>query len=635
MSTPATESIRALEARWRGRRAVRYPQIVTESAKTPSRAEPSGLAGLVERLETLADRRLASHPVTDASRARATSLRDHLAGHLRVRAKSLDAPLLVLILGPTGAGKSSLFNALVGRAASRTGVLRPTTRTAVVVASPLDVDSLKEGALATLEPGRVALDADPSLPRGLAIVDAPDIDSVEHSNRAIADHLAEAADLCLFVTTATRYADRVPWQVLARVRERGLPLVVVVNRLPPDDVDQRAVVEDVGRLFAEAGFGTSDSEGADQATPGILEPGRLLIVPIGEGDVNLDGEALSATAVAPIAAVIRTLRDDRDARLALVARALAGALGGLSPLVEAIADDSAHESIDAAALRRTAAGAFERELVALRNALGSGGFLREEALRHWHDYVAADDVTRIFSKGIGAIRGAISSIFRPSTAPVAEVRQATTDDLLAVARLHAAEAARQTASAWADDPRAAATIAADPSLWDVSPEFEPRLRERLDAWLASIATDISETGEGKRRLAKGASIGVNAIGVGVMVATFAHTAGLTGTEVGIAAGTAFLNQKLLAALFGEAALVELIGRARARLDAALAASFADERTRFEILVPAPDELETLAADLRNTAADVRTHVEARAGDPVGADAITGGLTDTPLSPTRT
>jgi len=120
-----------------------------------------------------------------------------------------------------------------------------------------------------------------------------------------------------------------------------------------------------------------------------------------------------------------------------------------------------------------------------------------------------------------------------------------------------------------------------------------------------------------------------------MVATFAHTAGLTGTEVGIAAGTAFLNQKLLAALFGEAALVELIGRARARLDAALAASFADERTRFEILVPAPDELETLAADLRNTAADVRTHVEARAGDPVGADAITGGLTDTPLSPTRT
>jgi hypothetical protein len=218
---------------------------------------------------------------------------------------------------------------------------------------------------------------------------------------------------------------------------------------------------------------------------------------------------------------------------------------------------------------------------------------------------------------------------------VAEVRQATTDDLLAVARLHAAEAARQTASAWSDDPRVAAIIAADPSLWDVSPEFEARLRERLDAWLASIATDISETGEGKRRLAKGASIGVNAIGVGVMVATFAHTAGLTGTELGIAAGAAFLNQKLLAALFGEAALVELIGRARTRLDAALAETFADERARFEALVPAPEELETLAADLRSAAADVRALANDTAGDPLGSDPGTGSRAGATLSPART
>ena len=62
-----------------------------------------------------------------------------------------------------------------------------------------------------------------------------------------------------------------------------------------------------------------------------------------------------------------------------------------------------------------------------------------------------------------------------------------------------------------------------------------------------------------------------------MLATFIHTAGLTGAEVGIAAGTAFLNQKLLGALFGEAAMVELVARARDRLRVVLAETFAEER----------------------------------------------------------
>jgi hypothetical protein len=112
-----------------------------------------------------------------------------------------------------------------------------------------------------------------------------------------------------------------------------------------------------------------------------------------------------------------------------------------------------------------------------------------------------------------------------------------------------------------------------------------------------------------------------------MLATFIHTAGLTGTEVGIAAGTAFLNQKLLSALFGEAAMVELITRARARLEAALAATFAEEQDRFEVLVPAPAELETLADDLRRVAADVRI----AAGSSVGPES--GDSPDAAAAPT--
>ena len=64
-------------------------------------------------------------------------------------------PLLVLLLGPTGAGKSTLFNTIAGRAASPTGVLRPTTRIAVVLANPDDAAALREGALAGVRADRV------------------------------------------------------------------------------------------------------------------------------------------------------------------------------------------------------------------------------------------------------------------------------------------------------------------------------------------------------------------------------------------------------------------------------------------------------------------------------------------------
>ncbi len=205
---------------------------VDDRAQSEVSVPAAGLRELVDRLEGLAGRRWAMRAPADAARTRAARLRDHLGGHVRVRARSLDAPLVVLLLGPTGAGKSTLFNTIAGRAASATGVLRPTTRTAIVLAHPDDAAALREGTLAAIDEQRIRIDTDASIAQGLALVDAPDIDSVEHANRELADRLVEAADLAIFVTTATRYADRVPWLVLGRVRERGLPLLVVVNRLP-------------------------------------------------------------------------------------------------------------------------------------------------------------------------------------------------------------------------------------------------------------------------------------------------------------------------------------------------------------------------------------------------------------------
>ena len=189
-------------------------------------------------------------------------------------------------------------------------------------------------------------------------------------------------------------------------------------------------------------------------------------------------------------------------------------------------------------------------------------------------------------------------------APVAEVRDNTLADLVTLARSHAAEAARRTATAWSDERSTRELVADDASLWSTSPGFDVALRARLDEWIAGIADDVQRSGKSKRLLAKGASIGVNVTGVGVMVATFAHSGGITGAELGVAAGTAFLNQKLLEALFGEAAMVEMIGRARTNLAEAIDASFDDELARYERVVPEGQNLRDLATRLRGAAGEV-------------------------------
>jgi len=552
------------------------------------------LPEVAERLAALAGERagLQAQATEDATR-RAAQLRDSLAGHVLPRARSLDAPLLVLLIGPTGAGKSSLLNTLAGFAASPSGVIRPTTREVVVLARPGAADSLLgEGLpLSVLAADRLRLIERKDAPDGIALVDSPDIDSIEHANRELTDRLAEAADLGIFVTTATRYADRVPWEVLARARDRGLPLVVVVNRMPEGRSDRSTILEDVARLFAEAGIEIEDLE--------------LVSIPEGAVAASIDG--LEIEAVAPIRRHIDALGADREARRALAARALAGSLGGLAPLVDRVADDLEHEAIEADALRRFAAHAFQSEAAALRERLAGGTFLRAEALRQWQAFVGADEITRFFSTGIGKLRGTLSALIRGTPrAPVAEVRDDTLADLTALARSHAAEAARRTATSWGDERSTRELIANDPQLWSTSAEFETGLRARLEDWLAGIAEDVQRTGGGKRVLAKGASIGVNAAGVGVMVATFAHSGGITGAEVGVAAGTAFLNQKLLEALFGEAALVEMIARARTNLAEAIDAAFREEVGRYEALVHDGAGLRDLAARLREAAVELRS-----------------------------
>ena len=560
-----------------------------------ARRAAQDIATRAARIAELAERRWSLPADTPDARERARQLRDHVTTYVLPRIASLETPLVVVLLGPTGAGKSSLMNALAGEAVSPSGVLRPTTRVAIVVATETDARLLAEGPLRGVwSVCRLVTDGARS---GVALVDSPDIDSVERANRALADALVEAADLCVFVTTASRYADQVPWDVLRRVKERGLPLLVLVNRLPADEQDRREVFDDLSRLIAKADLpGLEDGP----ATAPLSRSGVELLGTT-EGEVHAATQSLTGSAVDSVRAKIDALGADREARLDVARRALAGAIAGLAPLVAAIAQDTEAQAARGAELGGIARESYAKALERLRQELRDGRFLREEVLRQWHSFVNADQITRFFSSGIGRIRGAVLAAIRGTPeAPVQTVEREATSDVVTLALGHATQAARSTAEQWSARPLGAEALAAAPALWSASPSFAADLDPRLHEWVGQIAEDVRKRGAAKRTLALGASLGVNVVGIAVMLGVFAHTAGLTGTEVGVAAGTAFLNQKLLQALFGEAAMQEMIGQARARLDILLEERFAAERARFDAVLSGPDDLRVLAQALRES-----------------------------------
>ena len=520
---------------------------------------------------------------------RAEQLRRHVSDYLAPRVADLSTPLLVVLLGSTGVGKSSLFNAIAGGRLSESGLLRPTTRRPVALMHPDDLP------LAGLLPGladhdRVDVRTDPTITRGLVIVDAPDFDSVERSNRDSAVELMEAADLVIFVTTVTRYADQVPWDILARAHQRGVPLMAVINRMPTDPAEAEAVMADYESLIER---GDLNRQGAF---------GHLDVVSVPEGAIDLGTDGLQRGSIAPILEGIERLREGVEERRSLARRGLERALAGLPEAVERIAAEVEREEEAGAALRKTLEGFYKGARQELTREIESGTFLRAEVLRQWLDFVNAGPLARFLSEGVGRIAANIRNLLRPTAPPPSpEVREVAFADLVASVLRHADSAAARTAAAWVDEPHGAAALSEDGGLWGASPELAPELDARLAEWMEEIGDEIRTIGAQRKGRAQVASIGLNVLGTSAILAVFVHTGGLTGAELGIGAATAVLNQKLLEAIFGEGNVAAFVNRARARLDQILEAVFEADKGRFIVALGPLSERTDLAAELRRAA----------------------------------
>lgn len=208
--------------------------VATATVSTERPAVPPTLLDAVRDLRRDVDATtfpLSIEGVERAEESRLT-LRRQFDDHVIPRLTELSAPAIVVVAGSTGAGKSTLVNSLLRTEVSPAGVLRPTTRRPVLAHNPADTDLLSVHQLH----GVVTMVSHEQVPRGLALLDAPDLDSVLETNRDMADRLLDAADLWLFVTTAARYGDALPWRVLERAASREASVAMVLNRVSTESV---------------------------------------------------------------------------------------------------------------------------------------------------------------------------------------------------------------------------------------------------------------------------------------------------------------------------------------------------------------------------------------------------------------
>jgi energy-coupling factor transporter ATP-binding protein EcfA2 len=533
----------------------------------------SDLTGPLERLrDDLRTVRLELQvPGTEEARRARDDLAAQVDDYILPRLRQMDAPALIVVGGSTGAGKSTLVNSLVGAVVSPAGVLRPTTRAPVLACHPDDVRWFEDDRVlpglprvtgGSGGPGTLQLASTPALPEGLALLDSPDIDSVLAQNRALANQLLAAADGWLFVTTAARYADAVPWEFLRSARERGTVLSIVLNRVPGDA--DREVPAHLRQMLADERLGDSD----------------VLVVP----EVSLADDLLPADALWPVRAWLDGLAMDAQARAALVRRTLRGALASL-PVRAAAVERAAVEQLSAAAeLRAEADAAYAEALREVEAALRSGSLLRGEVLARWHEVVGTGDVMRALETRVGWLRDRLKSVMTGAPAADAELKLAVENRVEAVVRTAAERASERTARAWRDRVPGRALLERAPELERASSGLEEAAADEVREWQGVVFDLVREEGASKRATARLASLGVNGAGLTVMLAVFAHTGGLTGGEIVVAGGTSAVGQKVLEAIFGDQAVRTLAARAREDLIERVDGLLRAEAKRFDVLL---------------------------------------------------
>jgi energy-coupling factor transporter ATP-binding protein EcfA2 len=392
-------------------------------------------------------------PGTDEITAERAKLLSQIDDYLLPRVRQSAAPLLVALVGSTGAGKSTLVNSVVGTQVSQTGVRRPTTNSPVLACHPDDMHWFAENMfLPTLprvrqeglaRPGRdglLVLAASEGMTKGIALLDTPDIDSVVRAHYDFAYQFLDASDLWLFMTSASRYADAPVWELLQHARERGAALGVVLSRVPPS---HRTELVSHFNAMLDAN--------------GIQAENRFVIPETGVVDGFLPDDIFQ-----PIRDWLNETAQHADRRVAVLGQTMSGMLDTFKVRVPRLAAHVDAQVVLGTRLRREAEAAYANAMAEFDEGTAGGRLLAGEVQARWQDYAASGDLGAALRgrRGVAALRrGGKRARTEATTSRYAALETALRSALQALVLSVADRAAEQVTRVWRDNPGGAALLA--------------------------------------------------------------------------------------------------------------------------------------------------------------------------------
>jgi hypothetical protein len=530
--------------------------------KAPQTTDTRMITALVQLRASLQDTVLPLDlPGADELRASRQAMLDQLDDYVIPRLTTLEAPLLTVVGGSTGAGKSTLVNSIVGSPITASGLLRPTTRSPVLAHHPDDghwfdqnrvLPELKRVDHATNDPHSIQLVATPAVPKGLAILDAPDVDSVEEQNRLLAAELLAAADLWLFVTSAARYADQVPWEYLQDAAARSAAVAIVLDRTPDEAV--HTVTTHLARMLASRGLKDSP------------------LFTVAEGKVDEDG-LLPHHHVEQVRSWLEMLAEDAEARTAVVRQTLEGAIRDLTHRVYPVADGLVDQQDAATGLRDAVGEVYDAVASELGAAATNGSLHRGELAARWREFVGTGELARSLDTRVSGIRDRLVNAIKGKPQQAERVAAGAHAAVRTLVLEHAETAAARVSVAWQERPAGPALLAgAGDDLGRPSRDLNRRAEQAVTRWQDDVVELVRSASTDKRTTARFLALGVNGLAVALMVHVFSSRAAEP--------GTAALAPRLLEAVFGEQELRTLVQRSMRALDRRVAELLRSERQRY-------------------------------------------------------
>jgi hypothetical protein len=592
-------------------------------------------------------------PGAPEARAERRKLLSQIDDYLLPRLRQSGAPILVALVGSTGAGKSTLMNSLVGQQVSQTGIRRPTTNSPVLACHPSDAHWFAENVfLPTLPrvrqqglamPGRdglLVLAAIESMPRGVALLDTPDIDSVVQAHRDFAHQFLDASDLWLFMTSARRYADAAVWELLQDARDRAASLAVVLSRVPPPAARQLSTHFDA---MLEAN--------------GLHDFQHFLIA-----ETIVTDAMLPAETARPVREWLEETAAADDRRVAVLTQTMSGMLDTFRGRIPALASQVATQLALRGELRAAARSAYDGELAAVDQAASDGSLLQGEVLTRWQDFAGTGDLMRTLQvrrgrgpsskakrKRLPARAGALRVALRSSLESLIEAAADRAAES-AVARWQASPAGAALLSELAEAAQAGRSAAADylalaladlgmaedaaqegarlpvdaAALARSTPDLPAAAKRAIRAWQERVQELVQAENITKRSVSRVVSFDHESLAlvlmIGVLSSSAPAVAGSTGAGPEPAAADGGPSgagpsgagpsgagpsddagtgpERLLGSLFGGGQLRDLTAKARLDLHERVAALFAPEADRFDaVLDDAGTPPETVADQL--------------------------------------